>query len=112
MLSKFNFFQLRLLTLYLYISSQKDYICFDFMPRHHNIIRYRKGLAVIRDDFSTVCSWVQFPNKESWRYDLFLLRNPVPVRCPVAGKFNFTQRGEHPFRTRCVTETEYELMEF
>lgn len=81
---------------------QKDYVCFDFMPRHHNIIRYRKGLAVIKDDFSTVCSWVQFPNSDAWKYDLFLARNPVPVRCPVAGKFNFTQRGEHPFRTRSV----------
>lgn len=24
------------------------------------------------------------------------------VRCPVAGKFNFTQRGEHPFKTRIL----------
>lgn len=72
------------------------------MPRHHNIIRYRRGLAVIKDDFSTVCSWVQFPNKEEWRYDLFLAKNPVPVRCPVAGKFNFTQRGENLFKTRYV----------
>lgn len=80
--------------------SQKDYVCFDFVPRHHNIIRYRRGLAVIKDDFSTVCSWVQFPNKEEWRYDLFLAKNPVPVRCPVAGKFNFTQRGENLFKTR------------
>lgn len=53
-------------------SSQKDYVCFDFVPRHHNIIRFRRGLAVIKDDFSTVCSWVQFPNKEEWKYDLFL----------------------------------------
>jgi len=81
---------------------QKDYVCFDFVPRHHNIIRYRRGLAVIKDDFSTVCSWVQFPNKEQWRYDLFLTKNPVPVRCPVAGKYNFTQRGEAPFRTRIL----------
>lgn len=60
---------------YLYkqiISSQKDYVCFDFVPRHHNIIRFRRGLAVIKDDFSTVCSWVQFPNREEWKYDLFL----------------------------------------
>ncbi|KAG4078615.1 hypothetical protein HA402_015205 [Bradysia odoriphaga] len=81
---------------------QKDYVCFDFVPRHHNIIRYRKGLAVIKDDFSHVCSWVQFPNKEEWRYDLYLAKNPVPVRCPVAGKFNFTQHGEHPFKTRIL----------
>ena len=27
---------------------------------------------------------------------------PVPVRCPVAGKFNFTQRGEIPFETRIL----------
>lgn len=52
--------------------SQKDYVCFDFVPRHHNIIRFRRGLAVIKDDFSTVCSWVQFQNKEEWKYDLFL----------------------------------------
>ncbi|KAJ8952349.1 hypothetical protein NQ318_017243 [Aromia moschata] len=68
---------------------QKDYICFDFVPRHHNIIRYRRGIAVIKDDFSTVCSWVQFQNK-------------VPIKCPVAGKFNFTQRGEVPFETRIL----------
>lgn len=42
------------------------------MPQHHNIIRYRKGIAVIKDDFSTVCSWVQFKNKVNWRYDTLL----------------------------------------
>lgn len=35
--------------------------------------------------------------------EIFLsAKNPVPVRCPVAGKFNFTQHGEHPFKTRFV----------
>lgn len=81
---------------------QKDYICFDFVPQHHNIIRYRKGLAVIKDDFHTVCSWVQFQNKEKWKYDLFLSKNPVPVRCPVAGKFQFHQKGDVPFETRIL----------
>ena len=52
--------------------SQKDYVCFDFVPRHHNIIRYRKGLAMIKDDFHTVCSWTQFPGKNAWKYDLLL----------------------------------------
>ncbi|XP_014250754.1 uncharacterized protein LOC106667362 [Cimex lectularius] len=81
---------------------QKDYICFNFIPRHHNVIRYRKGIAVIKDDFSTVCSWVQFKNQEAWIYSTFLSAKPVPVRCPVAGKFNFTQRGDVPFETRIL----------
>jgi hypothetical protein len=50
-------------------------VCFDFVPQHHNIIRYRRGIAVIKDDFHTVCSWVQFKNKEAWKYDLFLGKN-------------------------------------
>ncbi|KAF6198608.1 hypothetical protein GE061_008360 [Apolygus lucorum] len=81
---------------------QKDYVCFDFVPRHHNIIRFRKGVAVIKDDYSTVCSWVQFKNNEAWKYNILLAQKPVPVRCPVAGKFNFTQRGDVPFETRIL----------
>nr|XP_018912067.1 PREDICTED: uncharacterized protein LOC109040545 [Bemisia tabaci] len=81
---------------------QKDYVCFDFVPQHHNVIRYRKGLAVIKDNFHTVCSYVQFPNKEQWKYDLYLAKNPVPVKCPIAGKFNFTQKGDVPFETRIL----------
>lgn len=81
---------------------QKDYVCFDFVPRHHNIIRFRKGVAVIKDDYSTVCSWVQFKNKQAWAYSIFIAQKPVPVRCPVAGKFNFTQKGDVPFETRIL----------
>lgn len=58
--------------MYCFKFSQKDYVCFDFVPRHHNIIRYRRGLAFIKDNFHTVCSWVQFPNKDSWKYDIFV----------------------------------------
>nr|CAG4636869.1 EOG090X03AK [Ceriodaphnia reticulata] len=81
---------------------QKDYICFDIVPRHHNIIRYRKGLAMIKDDFHTVCSWTQFPAQNAWKYDLLLARDPVPIRCPVAGKFKFTQKGDIKFETRIL----------
>lgn len=81
---------------------QKDYVCFDFVPQHHNVIRYRRGLAVIKDKFHTVCSWVQFKNDISWSYNLYLAKNPVPVRCPIAGKYNFTQRGDVPFETRIL----------
>lgn len=45
---------------------------------------------------------MQFPNKENWSYDLFLAKNPVGVRCPVAGKFNFTQKGDVLFETRIL----------
>ncbi|ODM98595.1 hypothetical protein Ocin01_08083 [Orchesella cincta] len=79
---------------------QKDFICFDFVPRHHNIIRYRKSLALINDDFATVCSWVQFKNLDAWKYDLMLAKNPVSIPCPVRGYFEFFQRGLAPFETR------------
>jgi len=81
---------------------QKDYICFDIVPRHQNIIRYRKGLAMIKDNFHTVCSWTQFPAKNAWKYDLLLARDPVPIRCPVAGKFKFQQQGDIKFETRIL----------
>lgn len=32
----------------------------------------------------------------------FPAKNPIPIRCPVAGKFNFTQQGEVPFETRIL----------
>nr|XP_053638118.1 uncharacterized protein LOC128692799 [Cherax quadricarinatus] len=81
---------------------QKDYVCFEFVPRHHNIIRFRKGLEMIREDFSTVCSYLQFKSGREWRYDLLLAKDPVAVKCPVAGKFNFTQKGELLFETRIL----------
>ncbi|KAJ8929636.1 hypothetical protein NQ314_017653 [Rhamnusium bicolor] len=87
---------------------QKDYICFDFVPQHHNIIRYRRGIAVIKDEFSTVCSWVQFKNSAKWKYDLFLKRNPVPVKCPIAGKFNFTQKRGYTF-CYTVSDPDYRM---
>lgn len=66
-------------------NSQKDYVCFDFVPQHHNVIRYRRGIAVIKDDFHTVCSWVQFKNKEAWKYDLFLGKTLFNKICDVFG---------------------------
>ncbi|KAG9510265.1 Sorting nexin-14 [Fragariocoptes setiger] len=63
---------------------QKDYVCFNFVRRHHNILRYRRGQAVITDNFATVCSWSMFENQENWMYDLMVAKNPVPIKCPVA----------------------------
>jgi len=79
---------------------QKDYVCFDFVPRHHNIIRYRKGQPMIIDTFATVCAWTMFNDDEEWKYDLMIAKNPVSIKCPVAGKFRFEQTGDIPFETR------------
>lgn len=79
---------------------QKDYICWDFIPRHHNIIRFRQGTVTWKNDFHTVCSWIAFPGKEAWKYDLLITKYPVAIRCPVAGKFRFEQKGDIPFETR------------
>lgn len=49
-----------------------------------------------------MCSWVQFQNRVEWKYDLFLAKEPVPVRCPVAGKFKFDQKGDVLFETRII----------
>jgi hypothetical protein len=81
---------------------QVDYQCFDFLPRHHNIIRFRKGVAMIKNDFHTVCSYVNFKSEPRWKYDLMLRKDPVPIRCPVAGAFNFTQEGDFKFITRYI----------
>jgi len=81
---------------------QVDYQCFDYVPRHHNIIRFRKGVVFAKNDFHTVCSWVQFPNDEAWKYDVMIKKDPVPVRCPVAGAFEFQQEGDMLFQTRVI----------
>lgn len=47
--------------------------------------------------------------KNIFNQNILLVKNPVPVRCPVAGKFNFTQRGEHPFKTRYIPLTKHSL---
>lgn len=33
---------------------------------------------------------------------IFVARDPVPIRCPVAGKFKFTQKGDIKFETRIL----------
>lgn len=33
---------------------------------------------------------------------LFLAKNPIPVRCPIAGKYKFKQKGEMPFVSRIL----------
>ncbi|CAG2168827.1 unnamed protein product [Oppiella nova] len=79
---------------------QKDFVCYDFVSRHHNIIRYRKGQPMIIDTFATVCAWNMFDDAEEWKYDLLIAKNPISTKCPIAGKFRFDQSGDIPFETR------------
>lgn len=79
---------------------QKDFVCFDFATPQSNVIRYRKGQAMSSDQFGTICAWTNFDDDEEWKYDILLAAKPVAIKCPVAGKFRFTQKGEIPFTTR------------
>lgn len=81
---------------------QKDYVCFEFLPRHHSVIRYRKGQAMSHEAFATVCSWTMFDDEVEWMYSIMLKKDPIPIRCPVAGKFKFQQEGEIKFETRIL----------
>ncbi|KAK4875987.1 hypothetical protein RN001_012409 [Aquatica leii] len=58
-------------------SCQKEYVCFDFVLQHHNIVRYRKGTPMITDNFHTVCSKMQFQNQVKSKYELYLRKNPM-----------------------------------
>lgn len=79
---------------------QKDYVCFDFVSRHQNVIRYRKGQPMITDKFATVCAWAMFNSDQEWKYDILIAKNPVSVKCPIGGKFRFKQQGDILFETR------------
>lgn len=35
-------------------------------------------------------------------YLFFIAKDPVPIRCPVAGKFKFVQKGDIKFETRIL----------
>ncbi|XP_055340728.1 uncharacterized protein LOC129589859 [Paramacrobiotus metropolitanus] len=79
---------------------QVFYVCWHFLPRHHNIIRYRVGIAYAQKDFRLVCSWTSFLQQREWKFDLLIASNPFPVECPIGGKFIFAQAGDIPLQTR------------
>lgn len=101
-----------------------DYVCFDFVPRHHNIIRWRlskpyrlSSAEMDRSDyllrkFRQTCTWTSFTiNREdfNWKYNTFVLNPPAPINCPIAGRYHFVQKGSSPeelysTRIRGITE--------
>lgn len=86
-----------------------DYVCFDLIPRHQSIIRWRMGkpyrltqVEIGYPDFLTrmfrqACTWSSFTidrNDINWNYRTFLLDPPAPVPCPVRGRYLFEQKGQ------------------
>ena len=41
-------------------------------PTIIEMFRFRKGVVFAKNDFNTVCSWVQFPNDAAWKYDIMI----------------------------------------
>ncbi|KAL7056002.1 hypothetical protein AAHC03_020698 [Spirometra sp. Aus1] len=86
-----------------------DLMCFELMPRHHNIARFRMGRPFPLDPrtkaalgadymlrmFKEACHWSSFTlNYIEWTYEYFVLDPPVPINCPIQGKFKFIQTGQ------------------
>ncbi|KAF6774308.1 hypothetical protein AHF37_05414 [Paragonimus kellicotti] len=79
------------------------------MPRHHNIIRFRLGRpfpllpreresmgdSYMQRLYREACHWSSFTlNYLEWTYEYFIQDPPVPINCPIQGKFKFIQRGQ------------------
>ncbi|PAA50461.1 hypothetical protein BOX15_Mlig029193g2, partial [Macrostomum lignano] len=84
-----------------------DYICMHFMPRHHNIIRFRMSKPIKHDPnhnedsnymsrrFREACDWFSFTmDQVEWTYEYFVLNPPVPINCPIQGRFKFNMVGQ------------------
>ncbi|XP_050692981.1 uncharacterized protein LOC126983871 isoform X2 [Eriocheir sinensis] len=80
---------------------QTEYVCWELVPRHHNIIRYRLSWALIYSDFQ-VCDYANFRSGREWKYDTLIADSPAPVSCPIGGRFAFHQEGGSPLLPRVM----------
>ncbi|XP_045118483.1 uncharacterized protein LOC123508688 isoform X1 [Portunus trituberculatus] len=80
---------------------QTEYVCWELVPRHHNIVRYRVSWALIYQDFQ-VCDYANFRSGREWKYDTLIADSPAPVSCPFGGRFMFQQEGGSPLQPRIV----------
>ncbi|KAH9278079.1 hypothetical protein ECG_08909 [Echinococcus granulosus] len=87
-----------------------DFMCFELIPRHHNIARFRMGRPfplepLVKDSlgeseymlriYKEACHWSSFTlNYIEWTYEYFVLDPPVPINCPIQGKYKFIQTGQ------------------
>ena len=54
-----------------FIRSQTEFICWDTVPRHQNIIRYRTSKTMIQNTFE-VCDYGNFDHPPHWKYDTLI----------------------------------------
>ncbi|KAG0717147.1 hypothetical protein GWK47_055065 [Chionoecetes opilio] len=80
---------------------QTEYVCWELVPRHHNIVRYRVSWALIYQDFQ-VCDSSNFRSGRVWKYDTLIADSPTPISCPFSGRFVFQQVGGSPLLPRIV----------
>ncbi|XP_064605817.1 uncharacterized protein LOC135470711 [Liolophura sinensis] len=87
-----------------------DFICWDIVPRHHSIVRYRTGRPnrLTEDEknnpnyreikFRQACDFLSFTidrKKTNWKYGVLILDPPNPVPCPIAGRYRFNQNARN-----------------
>ncbi|GFO36649.1 actin cytoplasmic type 5 [Plakobranchus ocellatus] len=107
-----------LMTKYIVGKCEVDFVCYDILPRHHGIVRYRVGKPshLTEDEiadpkfmtkkFREACSWQSFTfnrNDTDWKYEVLILDPPSPVVCPIGGRYSFQQNGNgelEMYRTR------------
>ncbi|XP_045599325.2 uncharacterized protein [Procambarus clarkii] len=80
---------------------QTEYVCWELVPRHHNIVRYRLTWPLIYRSFQ-VCDYANFRSTREWKYDTLIAESPDPVSCPIGGRFYFAQRGPSPLVPRVL----------
>ncbi|XP_071546412.1 LOW QUALITY PROTEIN: uncharacterized protein [Panulirus ornatus] len=80
---------------------QTEYVCWELLPRHHNIVRYRLSWALIYRHFQ-VCDYANFRSGREWMYDTLIADNPDPISCPFGGRFSFSQSGPSPLTPRII----------
>ncbi|CAC5366175.1 unnamed protein product [Mytilus coruscus] len=98
-------------------SNEVDLVCFDILPRHHSVLRYRIGkpVRISQDEarnnkilvkkFRSACSWMSFTfNKEEidWKYEVLILNPPAPFSCPIYGRYHFEQTPESEYDSSII----------
>lgn len=89
-----------------------NFVCYDLMPRHQGLIRYRVGrpmslpykvgskygdLDFLTKSFRQTCSWQWLTfkrNNADWKYEVLIQDPPTPVTCPIGGRYYFTQDSD------------------